>query len=368
MNAESSNPTRQPPSPVETRNPLVADTFKRAAVWLGLAAVIFLVWQAIEAILLLIAGFVFAAMLDGGTRLIGRVWSGPHWARLTIIVLLVLGFLVGFFAVAGLQLATQAGELSQTLSEQLKRLSDILERFGIARIAGNEGDPLSGIASQVIGSLGRLTQAVTTVFGAIGSLILVMVLGLFIAAEPRLYERGLLWMTPVRSRARVLDIMHHIAHTLRRWVLGRLFAMVVEGLMTGVGLMIAGVPLAALLGVISGVLAFIPNIGAFIAGTLIVLVGLSAGMETGLYALGVYLAVQFIEGNVLTPFVERRVVELSPAVVLGAQLIFGVLFGLLGIALADPIIAMIKTTLERLNAARNHAGHAATASMQNGPA
>lgn len=340
-----------PPSPVEIRDPDVRDSFKQAAVWLGLAAALFVAWHVAGALLLIVGGLVFAALLDLGSRSLARVWDGPRWLRLTLVVLVILAAIVGFLALAGVQLVAQAGELSRTLTLQIQRLSQLLESFGIAQIAGNEGrSPLAGIASQIIGSFGKLTQALGTAAGALGSFVLIMVLGIYIAAEPRLYERGVEWLTPMRARRDVAELFDRIAETLRRWTLGRLIAMLFDGVFTTVALLIAGVPLAPLLGLIAGVLAFIPNIGAFIAGTLIVLVGFSAGTTTGLAAIGIYLALQFIEGNFVTPYVERRTVDVPPAVGIAAQLLFGALFGLLGVALAVPIVAMAKVALEHRRA------------------
>jgi predicted PurR-regulated permease PerM len=138
-----------------------------------------------------------------------------------------------------------------------------------------------------------------------------------------------------------------MAAMLRRWVVGRLLTMLIEGSFIFVGLSIIGVPLAGLLGLVSGVLAFIPNLGAMISGALIVAVGFSVGPTEGLWAFGIYLFVQLIEGNVLTPLIEKRAVDLAPAAVLAAQLLFGILFGILGVALADPIVALAKVALER---------------------
>lgn len=339
--------TQPPPSPVEVHDPLIRNTLKQASIWLGLAAAIFLAWKLAGTLLLIVGGLVFAAFLDLLSRELGRLWNAPRWLRLTIVVLAILASIAGFLALAGLQLAEQAGTLSQTINQQITKLSRLLESYGIANIMGNEGrGPLAGIAEQVIGSFGKLTQALGSAAGAVGSFLLIMVLGIYIAAEPRLYERGVEWLTPMRSRRRMGDLIDRLAETLRRWTLGRLIAMLFEGVFTTTALLIAGVPLAPLLGLIAGLLAFIPNIGAFISGTLIVLVGFSAGTETGLAALGIYLALQFIEGNFLTPLVERRVVDIAPAVTLGAQLLFGALFGLLGFTLAVPIVAMVKVALE----------------------
>lgn len=354
-----------PPSPVEVHDPLIRNTLKQALVWLGLASALFLAWHLSGALLLIVGGLVFGAFLDLVSRWIGKLWNGPRWLRLTIVMLLFIGAVVGFLALAGLQLAEQAGELSRTLDEQIRRLSSFLERFGIASIAGNErGGPLAGIASQLIGSFGKLTQALGTAAGAIGSFILIMVLGIYIAAEPRLYERGLEWLAPMHRRRSLAALVDKLAETLRRWTLGRLIAMLFEGVFTTTALLIAGVPLAPLLGLLSGILAFIPNIGAFISGTLIVLVGFSASVETGIAALVVYLVLQFVEGNFITPFVERRVVDIAPAVTLGAQLLFGALFGLLGVALAVPIVAMVKVALEHRRASTVPQSRATDAAWQ----
>jgi predicted PurR-regulated permease PerM len=123
--------------------------------------------------------------------------------------------------------------------------------------------------------------------------------------------------------------------------------MAVEGVGTWLLLMIGNVPMAGLLGLLTGILAFLPNIGAIISGVLIILIGFSVSFETGLWAVAVYVIVQIVDGYLIVPYVARKTVDLAPALVLGAQLIFGALFGILGLALADPIVAMIKAALEQ---------------------
>jgi predicted PurR-regulated permease PerM len=135
--------------------------------------------------------------------------------------------------------------------------------------------------------------------------------------------------------------------TMRRLMAGRLVGMAVEGIGTWILLLLGGVPMAALLGILTGLLAFVPNIGAIISGVLIILAGFSVSYNAGLWAIAVYVIVQVVDGYLIVPYVARKTVDLAPALVLGAQLLFGALFGLMGLALADPIIAMIKTALER---------------------
>jgi predicted PurR-regulated permease PerM len=105
--------------------------------------------------------------------------------------------------------------------------------------------------------------------------------------------------------------------------------------------------MAGLLGLLTGLLAFLPNIGAIVSGVLTVLVGFSAGVDTGLWAVAVYLIVQTVDGYLIVPMVAKKSVDLAPALILSAQLLFGALFGLLGLALADPLVAMLKVMLER---------------------
>jgi predicted PurR-regulated permease PerM len=210
-----------------------------------------------------------------------------------------------------------------------------------------------------MGSLGRLGSAVSSALGAVTSMAMILVIGIFIAIEPRLYERGIAWMLPLRSRGTFYRTASHMGFTMRRLMAGRLIGMLVEGVGTWLLLWIGGVPMAALLGLLTGLLAFVPNIGAIVSGVLIVLAGFSVSTDAGLWAIGVYVVVQVVDGYLIVPYVARKTVDLAPALVLGAQLLFGALFGLLGLALADPIIAMIKTALERKS--REEAGAGAGA-------
>ena len=150
-----------------------------------------------------------------------------------------------------------------------------------------------------------------------------MIIGIYLAIDPRPYERGLAWMVPEESREEFAKTLDRMAFTLRRLLAGRLVGMVVEGLFTWALLSLIGVPMAALLGLITGLLAFIPNIGAIISGVLMMLVGFSGGTEMGLWTIGVYFLVQNFDGYILVPMIAKKTVDLAPALVLMSQLIFG---------------------------------------------
>jgi predicted PurR-regulated permease PerM len=334
---------REEMGPTELYDPIIRSEIKRATVWIGMATlVVALVWLA-QPIMLIFGGLVLAAMFDGGARLLGRVLPIPRGFRLTIVVLAVFGLIYWTFVFTGSELAAQAASLQVIVGTQIENIGNRIEAAGFNISA----EDVKGFGSQILNSVGRVTAAVSSVVGTLTNMAMMLVLAIFIAAEPRMYERGVAWMLPLAEREHFYGTAEKIGRVLRRLMAGRLLGMAVEGFGTWILLSLGGVPMAALLGLLTGLLAFLPNIGAIVSGALIILVGFSAGVDVGLYAVFVYFVVQMVDGYLIVPMVAKRAVDLAPALVLGAQILFGALFGILGLALADPIIAMIKVALER---------------------
>jgi predicted PurR-regulated permease PerM len=348
-------PTIEPhvehPGPTEFRDPVVRRELQRAAVWFGLALAIAGIIFLAQPLLLILGGMVFAVVLDGGTRALGRILPiGRGW-RLALTIAIGLGFIGWVFYYAGTTFAGQAEMLRGVVEAQAARLYAWAQEVGLVT-----GPGPGSIGQQLMGSVGRLTTAVGSALGALTSAILIFVIGIFIAIEPRLYDRGVAWMLPLRHRSSFYEITDRVGFTLRRLLFGRIVGMVFEGIFTWVMLAyvcqlfgIGPVPMAALLGLITGLLAFVPNIGAIVSGLLMVAVGFSAGPDEGIWAIIVYFAVQNIDGYLVLPYIARRTVDLAPAVVLAMQLIFGALFGFLGLLLADSILASLKVTLQELS-------------------
>ncbi len=330
------------PGPSDFQDPLVRREFARAAVWLGLAVAIWLVALLAQPLLLIVGGIVFAAMLDGGARLLGRVLPVGRGWRLGIVLIVALVFIGWTIFLTGSQLSAQAETMRDVIGGQIERILGWAQSKGIAT-AGASAE----INRQLMGSLGRLTSALGTAVGALSSLVMILVIGVFIAIDPRLYERGIAWMLPIERRADFYRTADRMAWMLRRLMAGRLIGMAVEGFGTWILLSLGGVPMAGLLGLLTGLLAFLPNIGVIVSGVLTALVGFSAGVDTGLWALGVYFIVQTVDGYLIVPMVAKKSVDLAPALILSAQLLFGALFGILGLTFADPIVAMLKVLLER---------------------
>ncbi|APZ98558.1 AI-2E family transporter [Sphingopyxis sp. QXT-31] len=331
------------PGPTEIRSYAVRTELTKAGVWLGLALLIGACIVLIQPILLIFAGIVVAAMLDGGTRLLGRVLPIARGWRLLIVCLLLVAFLAWTMLFAGSQIADQVATFQRVVMAQIERLATWASEHGM----GNFQLDAKTISDNLAGTVGRVTAAVGSVVGALTSAVMIVVLGIFIAIEPRLYERGVAWMLPMKSRENFYITTARMGFTLRRLMAGRLLGMAVEGVGTWLACLAFGVPMAALMGLLTGLLAFIPNIGAIVSGVLLILVGFSAGTDTGIAAIVIYLVVQTVDGYLIVPMVAKRTVDLAPALVLGAQILLGALLGVMGLALADPIVAMIKVALER---------------------
>jgi predicted PurR-regulated permease PerM len=344
-------PTTEPhlerPGPAEFRDPVVRRELQKASVWFGLALLIIGVIVLAQPLLLIVGGAIFAVFLDGGARLLGRYLPIPRGWRLVLTLILGFGFIGWVFWFAGTTIAAQAEALRVVVTAQFNRLMEFAGSLGLLP----QGQA-TNIGTQLLGSVGRLTSAVGTAIGAITSVIAMIVIGIFLASEPRIYDRGIAWMLPLRARSGFYRIAEHVGFTLRRLLFGRLVGMIFEGFFTWFMLDIVSriigigaVPMAGLLGLVTGVLAFIPNIGAITSGILMVAVGFSAGPHQGVYAIFVYFFVQNIDGYLVVPYIARRTVDLAPAVVLAMQLLMGALFGILGVLFADPILATLKVVL-----------------------
>ncbi|QWC57565.1 AI-2E family transporter [Erythrobacter sp. 3-20A1M] len=330
-------------SPSFISNPLMRQEAQRAMIWAVVAGLVILGVYVSQSLLVIFGALVFAAIIDGGARLIGKVLPiGRTW-RIALVLILAVAFFVWLTYYAGSQIAQQAAALPEIIQTQTARLLQFARENGLSV----QVQDLQSYSSQLMSGVGTVTAALTGLVGGLTTMVLILIIGIYVSLEPKLYERGLEWMAPRHRRSSLSVTMDRMAQTMRRLMAGRLLGMFVEGVFTYIALSLLGIPMAALLGILTGLLAFIPNIGAVVSGLLMALVGFSVDMQTGIYAIAVYFFVQTFDGYVVVPMIAKKTVDLAPALVLGMQLIMGILFGILGLFLADPLLAMIKVMLER---------------------
>ena len=338
-------------SPAYISNPQLRLEMHKAMVWVGVIGLAALAVYISQSLLVIFAALVFASMIDGGARLIGRYLPIPRTLRIVMVLLLAIAFLVWLGYFAGSQIAEQAATLPAIVEKQLNEIIALAQQNGM-QVSLSDAQSM---ANQVVSGVGTVTRAIGGIAGIIGTTAIILIIGIYVALEPNLYERGVEWMAPRGERSELRKTLAEMALTLRRLMAGRIVGMVFEGFFTWVALEMFGVPMAALLAILTGLLAFIPNIGAVVSGLLMATVGFSVSMETGLAAVAIYFVVQTFDGYVVIPMIARKTVDLPPALVLGAQLIMGLLFGIIGLLLADPLLAMLKVALVRRSEANQAA-------------
>ncbi len=192
------------------------------------------------------------------------------------------------------------------------------------------------------GFFGPAWTAVVAILGVLSNAVVIIFLGIFFAAPPTVYRNALLLLVPPRRRGHVRGVLDETGETLRHWLLGQALTMSVIFLFTWAGLWLVGVQPAFALGLQAGLLAFIPTVGPFVSGLVIVLASLGGGLPVVLGALAVYVGAQTLESYFLTPMIQDRAISVPPAFLFASQIVLGLLFGLYGLALATPIAAIAR--------------------------
>jgi predicted PurR-regulated permease PerM len=299
-----------------------------------------------EALLVLFAAILFAVMLDGLTRLLRFGVKLPRSLALTIVVLGVF-ICVGAILIAGsARVAGQAPELRHSLQQSSHRIEHRLRGLGVNSTKLTKGmsskvDRLSALVSHVHGYL-------STSFSMAADLLIVLVAGIYFAANPGFYTGAPIRLLPQRRRERMRAAFREVGHALRRWLIGRFASMLAVGLVTGVGLTLLNVQLAVLLAVIAALLTFIPYLGTIISLIPAVLVGLLTGPLTALYVLLLYLGAHALEGYVLSPLIQSRTVHLAPGWLILSQLVGALSAGVFGILIAAPLLVTLTILVQLL--------------------
>jgi predicted PurR-regulated permease PerM len=304
-----------------------------------------ILWIAGDVLLLIFSGLLLATLLVNLSKFVeSKTQFGYKWALAGVSGLLALVFclVVALFA---FRLAGEAEGLYQTVQSKWQEASAQLQQYQWVPTLDND-QPLTSIQDIQRGEwFSRIAGWFTSTFGIFSGFILILFIGIFTAVNPDLYRRGLLHLIPHGRRARVAEVFDETADKLWWWMLGQLMSMTAVGIAIGIGLWLLGIPFAATLGLLSGLLTFIPNFGPILSAIPAILLGFNEGILPALYVTLLYTGVQAAESNLLTPLVQQRNVKLPPVLNIGFQVLLGVLFGLPGLILAAPlaVVAMILT-------------------------
>ena len=309
--------------------------------------VLALLWAATDVLLLVFAAILVACFLRGLADLFSRFTRVPIGWSLAMVVLALLGAMTGAVWLLAPHVAAQVDDLSRGVAQSVQQLHAYLAQYEWGRRILAQM-PQAAELAQRGNLLGRVTGIFSSTLGFVANTVLVAFIGLYLAVAPGTYVTGALRLFPQQRRARMGQVLEAVGETLRRWLVGRAILMVVNGVLTAIGLWVLGIPLALTLALIAGLLNFVPNIGPIIAAVPAVLIAWTVGPMHALYVLCLYVFLQSLDGYVFTPLVQQRTVSLAPALTITAQLLFGVLAGTMGLLFATPITAAAIVLVQKL--------------------
>lgn len=315
---------------------------------LFLVLLLWLAWQVREVLLLLFAGVLLALFLSRLTEAVERHTPLPRGGAYAAVLVFLAAGIAGAGWLAAPSVSQQVDELSERLPQALGRLAErVQEHRWASQLLERAPDEerLLDAGPQVLRSA---TSVLSSTAGMMAAAVVVLAVGLYLAAQLSLYRRGLLRLVPPDRRPRARQVLDEGAETLQRWLEAQLLSMAVVGVLTTLGLWWLGVPLALTLGILAALLEFIPNFGPILSAVPAILLALMESPRLALWVVLLYAGIQTAESYLITPLVQRQLASLPPVLVIVSQLLGGILFGFLGFALATPLLALILVLVKRL--------------------
>lgn len=327
-----------PGKPTLTRGELKRRTVTVMGIVVALVTLFLLLWYLAELLLAVFGGILFAIILSYPTDLLRQRTGLRRGVCLGIVVLALLVAAIGVGFIMAPQIAAQSAQLAEKIPESIEQLRSWLGEYEWGRRLLGKADqvPDEAEAEQVVVAAAGFLRLTTEV---IARVLIILFIGLYLAAEPETYKRGILHLVPKKKRERAEHVLNAVGFTLRWWLMGQLVAMFFVFVLSWIGLAALGVPLALTLAIISGLLTFIPFLGPILAAVPAILVGLMEGWQLALGVTILYVAIQNLEGYVITPLIQRKAVELPPALTLVAQILMILLLGFMGLVFAVPLAA-----------------------------
>lgn len=307
------------------------------------AGILFL-WRIASVLLLAFGGVLLALGLRAVAEVISRRTKMRRGLAFGLTVAALAGALAGAGWMLGGQIAAQFDELWQRLPETARTVRDTIRGTMFGR-ALPDLETLAGGQTNPLRQLGILTS---TTLGGIGDLVLIVVIGLYLGANPLPYCSGLISLVPPSGRRRAENALAAAGEALRLWLVGKAIAMVAVGALTALGLSLLDVPLALTLGVIAGALDFVPFFGPLVAAVPAILIAFSSSPVDALYTAVLYAGVQQLEGNLITPLVQQRTVDVQPVLLILGVVAFGLVFGFLGIVFGAPLVVLVTVLVKTL--------------------
>lgn len=313
-----------------------------------LVVVILFVWYAANTLLVIFAGILLAVFLNALSDYLRRLLPVSPVIATAIVIVALVGLAVAGIWLLSPRIAQQAAALVENLPRAIDEIAIRSQYSGIGSQLRELVPQFEDIIRRAGGLMAPASWVFSTTVGLITRLVIILFVGIYVAFDPQRYIHGLLLLTPPEKRGRASDVLYSMGTTLRRWTLARMLLMISNGILTSIGLWLLDIPFALTLGLIAGLLNFVPNLGPIIAGIPAVLIALLQSPTKALYVAILYLVLQAADGYIFTPLVQQQAVKLPPALTIAAQLVMGVLLGPWGLVLATPLVAASIVLIDKL--------------------
>jgi predicted PurR-regulated permease PerM len=310
---------------------------------LGVAAV--LLWRLADVLLLLFFAVLIASVVRGSADALAKGLSISPRIMLALVTISLTLAVVALAYWIGPAIADQVSDLAGRLSSFLNTLRNQYGHTMIGHAVNGGGSGSQALAS---GMMGHLSSVATSVLDAVADLFVIVVISLYLAITPRLYVDGVVRLVPIAHRPLARSVIEEIGRDMRLWFLGQLCDMLVVGILSAVGFYLAGVPVPFALATLAGLFTVVPYFGAFAAGVPAVIVALTQTWMTAIWVLLILLICHVVEGYIVAPLVQRRIVHIPPALLISSMTVAGTLFGRLGIVLGAPLAVGTMVAVKRL--------------------
>lgn len=308
-----------------------------------------LVGYALQFFLLIFGAVLFAVMLRAGTNFLKRKIKIPDGLALGLTILFFVGLMVTVIWLIIPTVSEQMEDLRESIPESLESLKEDIKDFEwgqqlIDKIQEDSGEMMPDQKSLINSATGFFSSTLSVV----SDFLILLVMGIFFAASPKLYQQGVVVLAAPKYRERLNEVMDQVYFVLKSWLLGKFLTMLFVGIASLIGLLILGIPMAVALAFITFLLDFIPTIGPIAAAVPAILIGFLDSPMTAFWIALVYFVIQSIESYVLVPIIYKKTVSISPVMTLGSLVLFGILAGPLGIILATPLVAVFQVMIREL--------------------
>ncbi|WP_194744159.1 AI-2E family transporter [Thermaurantiacus tibetensis] len=341
------NEALRPPPIVErpARAGEATRVFRNGLLFMAAVGTAVLLWQLSQLLLVAFACGVVAMMVSELAASLKRGLGLPFWLAFTLAVVVPIAFIVGAFSLFGAAMADQFAILLKSLPGALAAAQEML-------MASEAGRRVLAEVPGLVPSGARVFELVQSVLSNVGTVLsmvaIILVGGIYLAAQPRLYTRSALALVPPASRLAFARTFRRVVGALQAWLRAQGVGMAFVGVATGAGLSAVGIPGAPAIGLVAGLCEFVPYLGTFVVAIPSILIGFSISVETGIWTIIVIVAVQQIQGNLVSPMAQSRLADLPPALTIFSLVTFGLLMGPLGVILAVPLTVVGVALLREL--------------------